>query len=128
VWELRGNERVQLSGRAPSPICNLTSGTPARSKRKLIAFGWYGGKFSHLNWLLPPLPACHHYCEPFEASAAVLLNRVPSPVETFNVIDGDVANFFGVLRLGTDSLAARYLRASARRSILAAKSGVSRRL
>ena len=23
---------------------------------KQIAFGWYGGKYSHLNWLLPLLP------------------------------------------------------------------------
>jgi len=65
---------------------------------KLIAFGWYGGKFSHLNWLLPMLPTCHHYCEPFAGSAAVLLNRPPSPVETYNDIDGEVANFFRVLR------------------------------
>ncbi len=65
---------------------------------KLIAFGWYGGKFSHLNWLLPLLPKCHHYCEPFAGSAAVLLNRDPSPVETYNDIDGEVANFFRVLR------------------------------
>ena len=66
--------------------------------RHVIAFGWYGGKFSHLNWLLPLLPACQHYCEPFGGSAAVLLNRDPSPVETYNDIDGDVVNFFQVLR------------------------------
>ena len=57
---------------------------------KLIAFGWYGGKFSHLEWLLPLLPKCHHYCEPFAGSAAVLLNREPSPVETYNDLDGEV--------------------------------------
>lgn len=72
--------------------------------RKLIAFGWYGGKFSHLDWLLPLLPACHHYCEPFGGSAAVLLNRAPSPVETYNDIDGEVANFFRVLRENGDDL------------------------
>src|SRR4030042_3344170 len=66
--------------------------------RKMIAFGWYGGKYSHLDWLLPLLPDCHHYCEPFGGSAAVLLNRDPSPVETYNDIDGEVVNFFGVLR------------------------------
>jgi len=65
---------------------------------KRIAFGWYGGKFSHLDWLLPLLPECHHYCEPFAGSAAVLLNRRPSPVETYNDIDGEVVNFFRVLR------------------------------
>lgn len=67
-------------------------------RRKRIVFGWYGGKFSHLAWLLPLLPEAHHYCEPFSGSAAVLLNRAPSPVETYNDIDGEVVNFFRVLR------------------------------
>lgn len=67
-------------------------------QKKIIAFGWYGGKFSHLDWLLPLLPDCHHFCEPFAGSAAVLLNRKPSPVETYNDLDGEVVNFFRVLR------------------------------
>ncbi len=71
---------------------------------KLIAFGWYGGKFSHLGWLLPLLPAAQHYCEPFGGSAAVLLNREPSPVETYNDIDGEVVNFFRCLREQKDAL------------------------
>lgn len=77
---------------APSPIAMADTG------RKKIAFGWYGGKYSHLDWLLPLLPECHHYCEPYAGSAAVLLNRPPSPVETYNDLDGEVANFFRVLR------------------------------
>src|SRR3972149_1220795 len=76
----------------PPPISQL------KTSKKVIAFGWYGGKFSHLDWLLPLLPKCHHYCEPFAGSAAVLLNREHSPVETYNDIDGEVANFFRVLR------------------------------
>jgi DNA adenine methylase len=67
-------------------------------KRKRIVFGWYGGKFSHLDWLLPLLPDAHHYCEPFSGSAAVLINRPPSPVETYNDIDGELVNFFRMLR------------------------------
>jgi len=47
---------------------------------------------------LPLLPKAHHYCEPYSGSAAVLLNREISPVETYNDIDGDVVNFFCVLR------------------------------
>src|SRR3989304_4527636 len=82
---------------APPPITGLKS-------KKAIAFGWYGGKYSHLDWLLPLLPPCHHYCEPFAGSAAVLLNREPSPVETYNDIDGEVANFFRVLRDQKDRL------------------------
>lgn len=76
---------------------NVTVITRKR-REKCIAFGWYGGKFSHLDWLLPLLPQAHHYCEPFSGSGAVLLNRKPSPIETFNDIDGDVVNFFRVLR------------------------------
>ena len=70
----------------------------AKAKKKLIAFGWYGGKYSHLDWLLPLLPTTRHYCEPYGGSAAVLLNREPSMVETYNDIDGEVVNFFKVLR------------------------------
>ena len=73
-------------------------GSRLKGSSKRIAFGWYGGKFSHLDWLLPLLPKCHHYCEPFAGSAAVLLNREPSPVETYNDLDGEVCNFFRVLR------------------------------
>lgn len=75
----------------------------ARAPRR-IAFGWYGGKFSHLAWIMPLLPVCHHYCEPFAGSAAVLLNRAAAPVETYNDIDGEVANFFRVLRDEPDAL------------------------
>jgi DNA adenine methylase len=77
-------------------------GTPPRvtglTTKKLIPFGWYGGRYSHLDWLLPLLPPCHHYCEPFAGSGAVLLNRRPSPIETYNDLDGEVCNFFRVLR------------------------------
>src|SRR5579883_2590119 len=77
--------------RRPPKIASLNG-------EKLIPFGWYGGKFSHLAWLLPLLPKCHHYCEPFAGSGAVLLNRAPSPIETYNDLDGEVVNFFRVLR------------------------------
>lgn len=72
--------------------------------RGRIAFGWYGGKFSHLAWLLPLLPKCHHYIEPFGGSGAVLLNRGPSPVETYNDLSGEVVNFFRVLRNESEEL------------------------
>lgn len=81
-----------------------TAAENKRQLRKMIAFGWYGGKYSHLDWLLPLLPECHHYCEPYGGSAAVLVNRNPSPVETYNDIDGEVVNFFRVLREQKDAL------------------------
>jgi hypothetical protein len=101
---LFGEDVVASSPQAESyPRHRSLNHSRDRRKRK-IAFGWYGGKFNHLNWLLPLLPYTHHYCEPFGGSAAVLLNRQPSPVETYNDIDGEVVNFFRVLRDQTDEL------------------------
>ena len=97
--DLEKDCRVNQRGRtAPAAVSRL------ETKKKLIPFGWYGGKFSHLDWLLPLLPDCHHYCEPFAGSGAVLLNREPSPVETFNDLDGEVVNFFRVLREAKETL------------------------
>mgnify|MGYP001393669852 CR=1 FL=1 len=88
---------AKRNGRSVGPLVQAR-------RRKIIAFGWYGGKYSHLDWLLPLLPEAHHYCEPFAGSAAVLLNRPPSPVETYNDLDGEVVNFFRVLRGQKDAL------------------------
>jgi DNA adenine methylase len=80
---------------------------PRASERrsKMIAFGYYGGKFSHLDFILPLLPTQFtHFCEPFGGSAAVLINRPPAPVETYNDLDGEVVNFFECLRDHGDKL------------------------
>ncbi len=103
---VKTDETVKLGKRSASPIYLDEEADPDHAnvvllrspRRRRIVFGWYGGKFSHLDWLLPLLPKCHHYCEPFAGSGAVLLNRPPSSVETYNDIDGDVVNFFRVLR------------------------------
>lgn len=74
-------------------------GNAAQRRRRMIAFGWYGGKFSHLDFLLPRLPEdAKHFCDVFGGSAAVLVNRKPAPVETYNDIDSELVNFFEVLR------------------------------
>lgn len=67
----------------------------------MIAFGYYGAKNYHLDWLLPLLPnddTVEHYLEPFCGSCAVLLNRAPSKCETINDLSERVTNFFRVLR------------------------------
>ena len=70
-----------------------------KRNRKKIAFGWYGGKFSHLDFLLPNLPDdATHFCDVFGGSAAVLINREPAPVETYNDLDSELVNFFATLR------------------------------
>ncbi len=70
-----------------------------RRRKKMIAFGWYGGKFSHLDFILPNLPeGATHFCDVFGGSAAVIINRAPAPVETYNDIDSDLVHFFATLR------------------------------
>jgi DNA adenine methylase len=74
-------------------------GRASERRSKMIAFGYYGGKFSHLDFILPLLPTHFtHYCEVFGGSAAVLINRPPALVETYNDLDGEVVNFFQCLR------------------------------
>lgn len=101
-----------MTGRALAPIFLDDETAPddsrspivRRPSKKRLAFGWYGGKYSHLDWLLPLLPITRQYCEPFGGSAAVLINKPPSLVETYNDIDGDVVNFFRVLRSDSHEL------------------------
>lgn len=67
----------------------------------VIAYRYFGGKNSHLSWLLPLLPeddSVEHYVEPFCGSCAVFLNRRPAPCETINDLNGRVANFFTIAR------------------------------
>jgi len=83
-------------------------GRASERRQKMIAFGYYGGKFSHLDFIIPLLPNdCTHYCEPFGGSAAVLINRQPAPVETYNDLDSEVANFFTCLRDSGEDLIRR---------------------
>jgi len=70
----------------------------------MIAFAYYGAKNGMLSTLLPMLPKCSHYVEPFCGSAAVLLNRDPSPIETMNDLNSDIVNFFKVLRESPEPL------------------------
>ena len=70
-----------------------------RRPKRRIAFGWYGGKYSHLDFLLPFIPHdARHFCDVFGGSAAVLLNVTPYKVETYNDLDSELVNFFATLR------------------------------
>jgi DNA adenine methylase len=72
--------------------------TVGEAQRRISAFAWYGGKFSQLDWLLPLLPPCRHFVDVFGGSGAVVMNRLPSPLETYNDLDKDVVHFFRVIR------------------------------
>jgi DNA adenine methylase len=59
---------------------------------------YYGGKARLAPWIASLLPPHRTYLEPFCGSAAVLFAKRPSPTEVLNDLDGQVVNFFAVLR------------------------------
>lgn len=68
---------------------------------KIIAFNYFGGKFTYTDDIYPYFPTdFSHMCELFAGSAAISLNyKSEKPlVKTLNEINGDVTNFFLVLR------------------------------
>jgi DNA adenine methylase len=59
---------------------------------------YYGGKTRLAGWIAGLVPAHRTYLEPFAGSTAVLFAKAPSPTEILNDLDGQVVNFFRVLR------------------------------
>ena len=91
-----------------SPTVNPT-GTgrriASRRSRKRLAFGWYGGKFFHIDFLAPPIPGdATHFGDVYGGSAAILMNVGPYPVETYNDLDSELVNFFRTPRNRTEKL------------------------
>jgi DNA adenine methylase len=67
-------------------------------------FTYFGGKTAIAEQIVPYLPPHEHYIEPFAGSLAVLLSKPKSLMETVNDIDGDLVNFWQVLRTRTTEL------------------------
>lgn len=57
-----------------------------------------GAKWNMASKIVSLMPKHRSYLEPFFGSGAVLFNKPPSAIETVNDIDGDITNFFQVLR------------------------------
>lgn len=62
------------------------------------AFRYYGGKWKLAPWIIEQFPRHQHYVEPCGGAGSVLLQKPESPIETYNDLNGDVVNFFRVLR------------------------------
>ena len=64
-----------------------------------------GAKWGLAKEIVSLMPSHRSYLEPFFGSGAVLFNKPPSAIETVNDIDGDIVNFFKVLRERPNDLA-----------------------
>ena len=64
-----------------------------------------GAKWGMAAQIVSLMPPHRSYLEPFFGSGAVLFNKPRSAIETVNDIDGDIVNFFRVLREQPDRLA-----------------------
>lgn len=74
------------------------------NKNKLIAFNYFGGKFSLTEKLENLFPKHLHFIEVFGGSASLTLNKRPSRIETLNDVNDNVVNLFKVLRENPDKL------------------------
>lgn len=61
-------------------------------------FKYPGSKVTVMKKLLPYLPKHHHYISVFGGSAADILGKPPSKLETYNDLDGNLTNVFRILK------------------------------
>lgn len=66
--------------------------------RPLPAFRYHGAKFRIAHWLIGLMPPHQCYVEAFGGAAGVLLHKPRCYAEVYNDLDGDVVNYFRVLR------------------------------
>lgn len=67
-------------------------------EKPLYPFTYYGSQYRSLDFILERLPHSDCYIEPFAGSAVVLLNRRESGHEVLNDLNGNIINFFQILR------------------------------
>lgn len=66
-----------------------------------------GAKWRIAEWIIENIPEHHSYIEPYFGSGAVFFNKPLSNIETINDLDGEVVNFFEVVRDMPEELAAK---------------------
>lgn len=65
---------------------------------------YWGSKWLLSDWIVQHFTPHVTYVEPFCGGAAVFFRKDPAPVEVLNDLNGDVINFFDVLRARSDEL------------------------
>lgn len=83
--------------------------TPPEEPKKAIKvvrppLRYFGGKWRLSSWIIEQFPTHVTYVEPYMGGASVFLRKRPSQIEIVNDLDGEVVNFFRVLRDDTTAL------------------------
>jgi DNA adenine methylase len=65
---------------------------------------YYGGKQTLVSKLLPLIPKHSLYCEPYFGGGALFFAKSPSEVEVINDLNGEVVNFFKVVKTDFSAL------------------------
>ncbi|MCI8374898.1 MAG: DNA adenine methylase [Lachnospiraceae bacterium] len=64
-----------------------------------------GAKNRIANWICEYIPQHEVYLEPYFGSGAVFFNKLPARIETLNDLDGNIVNYFRVVREKAQELA-----------------------
>lgn len=89
--ELRNGLALQNEEKSPVKI----SRPPVR---------YYGGKWRLASWIIQYFPPHITFVEPFCGAASILFRKEPSKFEVINDLNGEVVNFFDVLRSRPEDL------------------------
>ena len=57
-----------------------------------------GAKWRLANWIISHMPPHNAYVEPYFGSGAVFFNKEPCKLEVINDLNGDIVNYFRVMR------------------------------
>ena len=64
-----------------------------------------GAKQRIADWIIQNMPEHEVYLEPYFGSGAVFFSKTPVKIETLNDINGDIYNYFRVIRENAAALA-----------------------
>ncbi len=85
-------------------MTNYIAGSPTNKRIKRPVLNYFGAKYRLAPWIVSFFPAHEIYVEPFGGGGSVILAKQPSYHEIYNDLDGEVVNFFKMLRDRPDEL------------------------
>lgn len=65
---------------------------------------YFGGKQKLAKHILPLIPKHNLYCEPFFGGGAIYFTKTPSEIEVINDSNGDLINFYRIVKRGYKKL------------------------